>query len=56
LFGANDIQNDGEYGGIGVAVANKPEGPYRDVLGKPLIDKIVNGLQFSTNICRKYRF
>ena len=45
FFGANDIQNDGEYGGIGVAVANKPEGPYRDVLGKPLIDKIVNGAQ-----------
>ena len=27
FFGANDIQNDDEEGGIGVAVADKPEGP-----------------------------
>ncbi|MET3977828.1 beta-xylosidase [Mucilaginibacter sp. UYP25] len=45
FFGANDIQSDKEYGGIGVAVANKPEGPFKDYLGKPLIDKIVNGAQ-----------
>ena len=45
FFGANDIQNDQEYGGIGVAVANKPEGPYRDYLGKPLISKFYNGAQ-----------
>lgn len=45
FFGANDIQNDKEYGGIGVAVADRPEGPYKDALGKPLIDKFHNGAQ-----------
>jgi beta-xylosidase len=45
LFGANDIQSDDQPGGIGVAVADKPEGPYRDYLGKPLIDKFHNGAQ-----------
>ena len=45
FFGGNDIQNNEETGGIGVAVADKPEGPYKDYLGKPLIDKIVNGAQ-----------
>lgn len=45
LFGANDIQSDEQYGGIGVAIANKPEGPYKDYLGKPLIDKFHNGAQ-----------
>jgi beta-xylosidase len=45
FFGANDIQNDNEIGGIGVAVASKPEGPYKDYLGKPLVDKFYNGAQ-----------
>ncbi len=45
FFGANDIQNDAEKGGIGIAVADKPEGPFRDYLGKPLIDKFYNGAQ-----------
>ena len=45
FFGGNDIQNDEQYGGIGVAVADNPAGPFKDVLGKPLIDKIVNGAQ-----------
>ena len=45
FFGANDIQNNNEYGGIGVAAADKPEGPYKDHLGKPLIDKFHNGAQ-----------
>lgn len=45
FFGANDIQNDNEKGGIGVAVADRPEGPFRDYLGKPLIDKFHNGAQ-----------
>jgi beta-xylosidase len=45
FFGANDIQNDNEIGGIGVAVASKPEGPYKDYLGKPLVDKFHNGAQ-----------
>ena len=45
FFGGNDIQNDNEYGGIGVAVADRPEGPYQDYLGRPLIDKIYNRAQ-----------
>ncbi|OYD47671.1 arabinan endo-1,5-alpha-L-arabinosidase [Sphingobacterium cellulitidis] len=44
FFGANDV-HEGEIGGIGVAVADKPEGPYKDLLGKPLINNIVNGAQ-----------
>lgn len=45
FFGANDIQNDNQPGGIGVAVADKPEGPYKDALGKPLINSFHNGAQ-----------
>lgn len=45
FFGANDIQSDKEYGGIGVAVADNPAGPFKDYLGKPLIDKFHNGAQ-----------
>ncbi len=45
FFGANDIQTDQQYGGIGVAVANKPEGPFKDHLGKPLIDRFHNNAQ-----------
>jgi beta-xylosidase len=45
FFGGNDIQNNNELGGIGVAVADRPEGPYRDLLGRPLIDQIVHGAQ-----------
>ena len=45
FFGANDIQSDQEYGGIGVAVADNPAGPFKDHLGKPLIDKFHNGAQ-----------
>ena len=44
FFGANDV-HEGEIGGIGVAVADKPEGPYEDLLGKPLIGNIINGAQ-----------
>ena len=45
FFAGNDIQSDDEYGGIGIAVADKPEGPFKDYLGKPLIDKFHNGAQ-----------
>lgn len=44
FFGANDV-HEGETGGIGVAVANEPQGPFRDLIGKPLIGKIHNGAQ-----------
>ena len=45
FFSANDIQNQQQKGGIGVGVADKPEGPYKDYLGKPLIDVITNKAQ-----------
>lgn len=45
FFGANDIQNDRQTGGIGVAVADKPDGPFRDWLGHPLVDRFHNGAQ-----------
>lgn len=53
FFGANDIQSDKEYGGIGVAVADKPEGPFKDYLGHPLIDKFHNGAQPIDQFCFK---
>lgn len=45
FFGANDIQNNDEVGGIGVAVADSPEGPFMDYLKRPLIGKFYNGAQ-----------
>ena len=45
FFGANDIQNNEALGGIGVAVADNPAGPFKDYLGKPLVDKFHNGAQ-----------
>ena len=44
FFSANDV-HEGEVGGIGVAVSDRPEGPFRDLLGKPLIGTIENGAQ-----------
>jgi len=45
FFGANDIQNDEQLGGIGVARAKQPAGPFEDYLGKPLVDRFHNGAQ-----------
>lgn len=44
FFGANDV-HPGEIGGIGVAISDRPEGPYKDLIGKPLINENVNGAQ-----------
>jgi hypothetical protein len=44
FFGANDV-HAGELGGVGVAVADQPQGPFKDHLGKPLLGEIVNGAQ-----------
>lgn len=44
FFGANNI-HEGEYGGIGVAVADDPAGPFVDLIGEPLVGGIVNGAQ-----------
>ena len=56
FFSANDLQGPGgpyweekelynHYGGIGVAVADAPEGPYKDHLGVPLINEFHNDAQ-----------
>src|SRR4051812_21774573 len=52
FFSANDIQSkqrngnaDDTSGGIGVAVADHPGGPFKDYLGKPLINKFYNNAQ-----------
>src|SRR5436190_12815129 len=45
FFGANDIQNDQQLGGIGVARARHPAGPFNDYLDRPLVDKFHNGAQ-----------
>lgn len=45
FFGANDIQSNQETGGIGVAVADRPQGPFKDYLGRPLIARFENGAQ-----------
>lgn len=44
FFSANNV-HENEIGGIGVAVADKPEGPYKDLLGRPLVNDIINGAQ-----------
>lgn len=45
FFGGNNIQNNDQLGGIGVAIADNPAGPFKDAIGKPLVDKIVNNAQ-----------
>lgn len=70
FFGANNAcpvggrRGDGEpqkeaklhcYGGIGVAVAERPEGPYRDLIGKPLVDRFWNGAQPIDQYVFEYR-
>jgi hypothetical protein len=43
FFAANDIQSNESEGGIGIGVSERPEGPFRDYLERPLIDKFHNG-------------
>jgi beta-xylosidase len=44
FFSANDVHK-GEIGGIGVAISGQPQGPFKDLIGKPLINEIANGAQ-----------
>lgn len=66
FFGANDLQRKGsvyfdknnsvnQTGGIGIAVADSPGGPFTDYLGKPLIDNFHNDAQpIDQFVCKDY--
>jgi beta-xylosidase len=45
IFATNDIQSNDEIGGLEIAVADNPAGPFRGYLGKPLIDRFINDAQ-----------
>lgn len=45
IFACNDIQNDSEDGGLEIAVAPTPEGPFKNHIGTHLIDRFINGAQ-----------
>ncbi len=45
IFATNDIHEDGEAGGLEIAVADSPEGPFRALLDKPLINHFYHGAQ-----------
>lgn len=56
FFSANDVQRPSRpgwdenntinhSGGIGIAVADAPDGPFKDYLGKPLVDDFYNDAQ-----------
>lgn len=41
-FSANGLRTLEETAGLGVAVADSPQGPYQDALGERLIDSVIN--------------
>ena len=45
IFASNDIQNNDQYGGLEIAVSDSPVGPFRNLLGHPLVDRFVNFAQ-----------
>ena len=45
VFASNDIQKDDEVGGLELAVSDSPAGPFRGVVGQPLIDRFIGGAQ-----------
>lgn len=45
IFASNNIQRDGETGGLEIAVSDDPKGPFRGVLDKPLVGNFVFGAQ-----------
>lgn len=44
IFATNNI-HEGEPGGLELAVSDRPEGPFKGVLGRPLVSDIINGAQ-----------
>ncbi len=45
IFASNNIQRNGEAGGLEIAVADDPKGPFKGYLGKPLVSRFVCGAQ-----------
>jgi beta-xylosidase len=45
FFAANDVQKNSRDGGLGIAVGDQPGGPFKDYLGKPLINQFYHGAQ-----------
>jgi beta-xylosidase len=45
IFATNDIQKDGEEGGLEIAVSEHPAGPFKSYTGKHLVGKFVNKAQ-----------
>ncbi|MBQ8504525.1 MAG: glycoside hydrolase family 43 protein [Clostridia bacterium] len=45
IFASNDIQSDGEIGGLEIAVSDSPSGPFVSYLGRPLVDRFINSAQ-----------
>lgn len=45
VFASNDIQKDDEVGGLEIAVSDSPAGPFRAVLGQPMLDRFIGGAQ-----------
>lgn len=45
VFASNDIQSNDEIGGLEIAVADTPAGPFRGYLGKPLVDRFIHHAQ-----------
>lgn len=45
IFATNDIQSNDEVGGLEIAIADSPKGPFRGYLNKPLVDCFINGAQ-----------
>ena len=45
IFASNDIHSDDEPGGLEIAVADRPEGPYHAFIEGSLVDRFYNGAQ-----------
>lgn len=45
IFASNDIQSNDEIGGLELAVSQSPAGPFRGILGNPLVGQFVHGAQ-----------
>ena len=45
MFASNDILESGAPGGLELAVADSPEGPFKGMLGRPFLNRFINKAQ-----------